>query len=77
MAKVTLNAAVEAFLQQLTEPTELCDSGGKVVGIFHPTNGNGAKPEWKSPFTREELERRRKQRTGRALADIIKDLESR
>lgn len=49
---------------------------GEFVGTFRPPFGMppaGFKP----PFTEEELERRRQQRTGRPLKDILRDLEGR
>jgi hypothetical protein len=56
---------------------KLCDPTGQVIGIFTgPTFGH--LPEGvRSPFTDEELERRRQDRTGRSFAEVMKDLRER
>ncbi|HEX4612825.1 MAG TPA: hypothetical protein VH092_31820 [Urbifossiella sp.] len=68
------------LLAQLREAgaVELKDPDGNVLGTF-VTGGQGTLPPGvKSPFTREEMEeRRRTHRGGRPLADILRDLEAR
>jgi hypothetical protein len=74
MTRLTLTPARQALLEHLTEPAELCDAAGQPLGVYHPARNGGAKEATRSPFSREELQRRRQQRTGRSLADIQKDL---
>jgi hypothetical protein len=91
MTKITVNAEMMAKLHHLTEPTELCDESGKILGHFYPAvPGNGTERQPRSPFSKEELERRRQLRIseeeidrrvrqggGRTLAEILADLEKR
>ena len=60
----------------LGELLEVCDESGKVRGYFHPIGEPAASAvNVQSPFSREELERRRRQRTGRPLAEVLTRLE--
>ena len=59
----------------LTETTEVCDESGRTLGYFHPAQP-GKDGMAGSPFSLEELERFREQRTGRPLGDILRDLET-
>ena len=58
MTRILMDADLPAKLRQLTEPAELCDEAGKVVGrfdpIFDPSKWEMVGPE----VTDEELERR-------------------
>jgi hypothetical protein len=55
---------------------EICDPSGHTVGYFHPSPGRPqAKSSTRSPFSDEELQRRRHQRAGRPLAEILEQLE--
>ncbi len=76
MTHVTLDRALLARLQSLDRPVEFRDESGRTVGYFHPlpVPGRGSRESMRSPFSDEELQRRRQQRTGRTLADILKDL---
>lgn len=56
---------------------ELRDPAGNVIGRVETTWDGKLPPGVKSPFTEEEMKERRKQRTGRPLADILKDLRER
>jgi hypothetical protein len=70
------NAALLEQLNQFTEPTELRDESGRVLGYYHPLNVSASPTERsvQSPFSREEIEQRRQQRTGRPLAEILERL---
>ena len=57
---------------------EFHDPDGNVLGVFAADGLGRLPPGVTSPFTREEMEeRRRTHRTGRPLADILRDLEAR
>ena len=72
MTRIMLDAGTVAQLHNLNEVLEVCDESGKTRGFFHPT---GSGQQNRSPFSREQLEEFRKQKTGRSLAQIIRDLE--
>ena len=67
-----------AQLRQAATVIELRDPDGNVLGTF-AVEGAGKLPAGvKSPFTREQMEeRRQKNRTGRPLKDVLRDLEGR
>ena len=67
-----------ALLSQLSagDRLELKDPSGRVLGVFIPEGLGVPPPGVKSPFTDEELGELRKQRTGRPLKDILRDLEA-
>lgn len=75
-AKVTVDAETRAKLEGLREVVEICDESGRPLGRFHPIPEPVDYKELiaQSPFSIEELERRRKQRTGRPLEEILRDL---
>jgi hypothetical protein len=67
------------LLAQLREAgsAELRDPDGNIVGTFTVEGLGKLPPGVKSPFTREEMEERRRQhRSGRPLKDILRDLEA-
>jgi hypothetical protein len=63
-------------LNQATTPVEVRDTQGNYIGMFAP-RAEGLPPDYKSPFSDAEIERRRQQPDGRVLADILRDLEKR
>jgi hypothetical protein len=73
MTKVIVDAAMRARLHDLSELLEVCDESGRTLGYFHPLVHSG-NAKALSPFTDEEIERRRQQRTGRPLGEILEDL---
>lgn len=66
-----------AKLRQAEDLVELRDPEGNVLGRLAVEGLGKLPPGVKSPFTREEMEERRKVRTGRPLKDILRDLEAR
>jgi hypothetical protein len=76
MSRVTVDAATMARLHNLDEFLIFCDESGRTLGYFRP----GVPPDVPaggritSPVSDEEIEELRKQRTGRPLSDILKDL---
>ena len=73
MTKVTIDAETQAKLNGLNDFLEVCDESGRTLGYFFPPGTL----KYLSPFSDEEIEELRKQRTGRPLKEILKDLESR
>jgi len=76
MAIVITDPALLAQLSQTSGAVEVQDSNGNYLGTFAPPIGK-LPPGVHSPFSMEEIERRRKQPDGRPLADILRDLENR
>jgi hypothetical protein len=70
-----IDAATLAKLDNLEEPLEICDETGKTLGYFHPLGRASGQQVAHSPFSDAELQRRRQQRTGRSLAEILTQLE--
>ncbi len=64
-----------ALLRQAGSTVELKDPEGNVLGLFAVEGLGRLPPGVTSPFTREEMEeRRRTHRSGRPLKDILRDL---
>jgi hypothetical protein len=77
---VSITITDPVLLAQLREAgsAELTDPDGNVIGVFAAEGLGRLPPGAESPFTREEMEeRRRKYRSGRPLKDILRDLEAR
>jgi hypothetical protein len=74
MTRLTVDAAFLARLDKLDSIVEVCDESGRTVGYFHSVLASNAGAA-RSPFSDEEIQRRRQQRTGRALSEIMADLE--
>lgn len=78
MTRLTINSDLSAKLGSYLSPVELCDESGRTLGTFQPA----LSPEEvkrilaERPYSEEELKRRRESRTGRPLADILRDLQS-
>lgn len=71
MVKIIADTALLVQLKNLEAPLEFCDASGRILGYYQPATT--AMP--RSPFSIEELERRRQQRTGKPLSEILKRLE--
>ena len=70
----------QSLLAQLsgTDNVQLKDPSGRIIGTFLPEGLCKLPPGVKSPFSDEEMARRRQDtRPGRPLADILRDLEAR
>jgi hypothetical protein len=75
MTKLMIDAGTLAKLHNLEAPLEVCDESGKTLGYFHPAVlAHGAGPALRSPFSDEELQRRRQQRTGSPLGEVLERL---
>ena len=77
MTKVIVDAQLKSRLKGLSHLIELCDESGQTLGFFHPLSPPRNTPcdADGSPYTREELEEFRKDKSGRPLEDILHDLE--
>lgn len=76
MTRITVNPDTQtqrARLKGVAHPIEICDADGQTLGYFHPAPA--IRLADLSPHSDEELAELRKQKTGRPLADILRDLE--
>jgi len=73
MPQLTVEAAWLPKLRRLSEVTELRDEAGHLLGYYHPAAVQTT-DALKSPFSREELERRRKEPGGTPLEQILQRL---
>ncbi|HTQ38006.1 MAG TPA: hypothetical protein VMJ32_03210 [Pirellulales bacterium] len=70
MTRVTVDSSLQAKLTG-SDPLVLCSETGQVLGYFHPVPPPGT---IQSPFTDEEIERRRQDRKGSPLTDVLNRL---
>jgi len=77
MVRLTIDKGLEEKLLQETEPLELCDAGGRVLGHFIPSASASKYRGVESPTPAAELERRSRHESGRPLAEILRDLQDR
>jgi hypothetical protein len=75
MVRLTVDKVLEAKLRGEAEPLELCDAGGRVIGHFIPIAESSRYSGIKSPTPAAELDRRRREETGRPLAEILRELQ--
>jgi hypothetical protein len=77
MSRLTVDSATLSRLQGLSEPVDLCDEQGRIVGHFVPYPGGltSAAPELDIP--EEELDRRAANFHGRPLETLIAEWERR
>ena len=77
MSKLVVDAALGEKLARAEGMLPICDPSGKVLGVFQPFYRPKDAQEAKrlSPFSDEEIERLRKQRTGRPLSEIWGNLQ--
>ncbi len=77
MSKLLLDDTLKAKLNGLTEPIEVHDAAGQTVGhflpagLYHQLLYEGVE----CPVSEEEIQRRLQEPGGRALTEILADLE--
>jgi hypothetical protein len=57
MSKIVIDAALGRQLQAITEPVELCDDSGRVLGRFAPAIDLSQYENVEPPISDEELQR--------------------
>ena len=75
MSITITDPALVAQLLNSDGPIELKSAEGRLLGKFTAEGLYKLPPGVKSPFTEEEMVERRKDRTGRPLKDILRDLQ--
>ena len=73
MTKVIVDNATLEKLHNLDTLLEVCDASGKTLGVFHPVIDAGIRESrsGRSPYSNEELQELRKQRTGDTLDKVL------
>lgn len=61
-------------IRQASGVVDVRDPDGRVIAAITVPNEGRMPPSVKSPFTPDQLAEFRKQRTGRPLADILRDI---
>lgn len=76
MVRYTLDSETSRRLGAAAQPVELCDDAGRVIGFFLPEGSpRGVPPAGlEVPLGNEEIERRRRSRSGRTLDEILRGL---
>ena len=77
MTRVLLSAEQASQLVTTSQPVEMCDPSGNVVGTFFPRPSSDLYRNILVPFTEEELDQAEAEPGGRTLQEILADLEKR
>jgi hypothetical protein len=77
MSRLTVDSATVAKLRGLSEPVDLCDEQGHVVGHFVPYGGGIPSAALELDIPEKELDRRAANFQGRPLDDLIAEWERR
>jgi hypothetical protein len=76
MTKVIVDETLLIKLQNLSQPLELCDKSGRVLGRVFPTLDLSEYEPWEPPITEEELRRREQETESYSTAEVLAYLES-
>jgi hypothetical protein len=73
MQEVTVESALGEKLGQLAGQAVLCDSEGRVLGVFQPFRDRPKLEDYRlePPSTIEEINKRRKSPSGKPLEEIL------
>jgi hypothetical protein len=76
MTRITVDETLRGKLHNLSEPVELCDESGKVLGRLYPTLDLSQYEPLEPQISREELERRKQSKEKRyTTAEVLAHLE--
>ena len=76
MMRITVDSDMQSRLAQASGLLAICDQSGIVLGYYQPAAPSGRLKDL-SPYSDSDIAELSQQKTGRPLADIWKDLESR
>lgn len=71
MTRIVIDSALPAKLPELTQPVELCDSAGRVVGRFFPTLDASEFEPVDPNVTDDELQRRKQSTSWYTTAEVL------
>jgi hypothetical protein len=75
MTRIMVDAETQAKLRAPDGLLEVCDGSGQTLGYFVPVEKHGVGAAVRSPISDEEIEKRRQQRVGKPLSEILERLE--
>lgn len=76
MTRVIVDETLRSRLHNLSEPLELCDESGRVVGRVFPAVDLSQYEQWEPPISEEELRRREQSDEKRyTTAEVLAHLE--
>ncbi len=76
MTRVIADDGLKARLKDFSEPLEICDEAGRILGFFHPgaVDSPGSLAWTDALFTEEELERARRDTGRHTTAEVLEYL---
>jgi hypothetical protein len=74
MTRIVIDAGMRKKLRNLAEDMQFTDEDGRILGNFTPATRNSRR---EPQIGKEEIQRRLREGGGRALAEIMSDLEKR
>ena len=75
MTKVIIDDSIRTKLHNLSQPLELCDASGRVLGHFVPTPDLSEYEGLEPQITEEELRRREQETESYTTAEVLAHLE--
>lgn len=76
MNRILMNETLRSLLHNLSQPLELCDESGRVVGRVFPALDPSAYEPWEPVFTEDELRRQEQSNEQRfSTAQVLAELE--
>ena len=76
MTRVVVNATLRSLLHNLSQPLELCDESGRVLGRVFPALELSQYEPWEPSFSEDELRRQEQANEKRyTTAEVLAHLE--
>lgn len=76
MTQLAIEPSMSRKLSQITEPVQLVDGEGNVLGVFRPPIAESVYSEIQPPLSLEELRRRAASPKAFTTQEVLKRLES-
>lgn len=76
MTRITLNADLRSTLLNFSQPLEICDESGRVMGRLFPTPDLSQYEPWEPPISEDELKRREEETESYSTAEMLAYLEN-
>ena len=78
MTRVVVNETLRSLLHNLSQPLELCDEAGRVLGRVFPTPELSQYEPWEPTFSEDDLRRQEHSNEKRyTTAEVLAQLEKR
>jgi hypothetical protein len=77
MTQVAIESSVSRKLSQYTEPVQLVDDSGRVLGVFRPPVSVTLYRDVEPPLSLDELRRRASSQIGHTTEEVLRHLEGR